>query len=104
VIKLGVRVHGLRPELVLAIIVAKDVWMDQGTHLVVTSVIDGVHKSGSAHYSGRAVDLRSHELQDPARAQVALAAALGPDFDVVLEGVGTPGAHIHVEFDPKSPY
>jgi hypothetical protein len=27
--------------------------------------------------------------------------SLGIHFDVVLEGIGTPNEHLHVEYDPK---
>jgi len=88
----------------LAIGEAREVWRSQGADLVVTSVIDGTHKRGSAHYAGRAVDLRVHNLQDPAKARSELAQALGQDFDCILEAAGTPGAHLHLEFQAKQPY
>lgn len=98
-LKAGVRLLGLRPELVVALIAANDVWRAQGVELVVTSCIDGVHSRSSAHYTGRALDFRIHNLPDPAKAVAALKAALGEDFDVILES-----DHVHLEIDVKSPY
>jgi len=68
----------------------------------VTSVNDGVHKSGSLHYNGKAVDLRSKTL--PA-AKVELAVREfkrnNPGFDLIWESRGLPNEHLHLEFDPQ---
>lgn len=99
-IKQGVRVLGLRPEIVLALLVAESTFLLHGSDLVVTSAIEGTHSRASIHYTGGAVDLR--RPLDPATAQAVardLKADLGDDFDVVLEV-----DHIHVEFQPKAPY
>ena len=53
---------------------------------------------GSLHYAGCAVDLR-FPPDNAAGLKAALAEALGGDYDVVLEA-----DHIHVEFQPKTPY
>lgn len=116
-IKEGVRVFGLRPEILLAVVVAREVWTQHGAELVITSGIEAKHETASFHYLGLAVDLRSHDpatgqtvftasfasTSDPAVAASVIAselkAALGPDYDVVLEG-----DHIHVEFQPKAEY
>ena len=103
-LKPGVRLLGIRPEVVLGLIAAQEVWRKQSTELVVTACIDGVHKRASEHYSGCAVDLRVHGLPDAAAAQAELKAALGEDFDVILENAGTPTQHIHLEFQPKLAY
>ena len=96
-IKHGVRIFGLRPEMLLALTVADTIWDD----LTITSVIDGSHSRGSLHYVGCAADLRTRDLTlDTIRANVnALKSALGPDFDVVIEK-----SHVHVEFQPKQGY
>jgi hypothetical protein len=100
-IKPGVRVHGLRPEIVLAVLAAESAWRDAGAECVVTSVIDGKHSQGSLHYAGAAVDIRTRNLAEPAlsRAINKLRESLGEDFDVVFEK-----DHVHVEFQPKKPY
>lgn len=105
-IKSGVRIGGLRPELMLAISVAESVWLKHGaTELVITSAADGKHKRGSEHYAFLAVDLRTHTLGlvlDVRKAAVAeLQERLGPDYDVIFEDENLPTEHAHCEFDPK---
>lgn len=97
-IKKGVRAHGIRPELVLAIMIAHQVYSDMDHEFIITSVIDGKHMRASIHYTGGAFDVRS----PASRADVyrnRIAEALGEDFDVVLEDT-----HIHVEWQPKVGY
>lgn len=71
---------------------------------MVTSINDKVHKPGSLHYEGKAFDLRTKDLPNdtPPVLRRALATALGPEFDVLLESEGTDNEHIHVEYDPAS--
>jgi len=72
--------------------------------LTITSVNDGVHKPGSLHYTGNAVDIRSkvfrHELVEEA-VRVFRASPDGSRYDLLLEAPGTPNEHLHLEFDPK---
>ena len=102
-LKHGVRLIGLTPQIVLAIVIAGGVYERDGLELVVTSVTDGRHMRGSLHYVGAAVDFRvprdDKGVPDGSQLRQRLAEALGPDFDVVDEG-----DHIHVEWQPKEPY
>lgn len=97
-LKPGVKLSGIRPEMVLAALVADEIFAKHGAELTITSAIDGEHSLGSLHYQGRALDFRTRTMlthqREPCRD--ALADALGTEFDVVLED-----DHIHVEFDPK---
>lgn len=95
----SVRVHGIKPEILLSILIAERIWSTHGADLVITSLIDGKHSLGSLHYVGMAVDLRRWQLDDPEQAVEELKAALGPDYDVILEST-----HVHVEFQPKRSY
>lgn len=97
-LKEGIRVTGLRPEILLAIQIADGVWAEQGSDLVVTSCTEGHHKRTSLHYSGAAIDLRIWHV-DAQQAANELAERLGDEYDVVLES-----DHIHCEFQPKSGY
>jgi hypothetical protein len=99
-LKPGVKLEGVCPEIVLALQVANTVYEDAGQRLTVTSVCDGTHKPGSLHYKGKAADLR---LRDVPRARwetlrEMVAAAVGVEFDVVLE---LEPPHLHLELDPK---
>ena len=97
-IKSGVKAGGLQPEILLAIMEAREVFRDLGAELVITSLFDGQHMKGSLHYQGMAVDFRTRHLSQADRGLAAqrLRVALGPQYDVVLES-----SHIHCEFDPK---
>lgn len=99
-LKPGVRVAGLRPEILLAVVAAERVCAEMGVDCVVTACVDGVHKAGSLHYRGLAVDLRIRDFRpgDADKAITRIKQCLGADYDVVLEN-----DHIHVEFDQKQP-
>lgn len=92
------RCFGVRPEIVLALQVAHNIFEAFSFDLVVTSLLDGEHSRSSLHYTGCAADLR---LPGSRAAEVvaALQHALGDDFDVILES-----DHIHIEFQPKASY
>ncbi len=98
--KSGVKVNGIKPEILLAIAVANDIYKMWGVlDTVVTSVTDGVHSRGSLHYIGHAVDLRIYNFDEDEKLGVvnSLRDALTDEYDVVLEE-----RHIHIEFQPKS--
>ena len=97
-LKPGVDARGIRPEILLAIVCACDVWRMSGYEVTITSLLDGLHGTMSKHYSGKAVDLRTRDLPDGAAGVLCdrLRMSLGSQYDVVLED-----DHIHVEFDPK---
>lgn len=97
-LKPGVRLDGLRPEIIPAIIAAETTYALYDAPLVLTSVTDGKHGARSFHYSGLAFDARTSEVTRTEAAQIAesLREALGTCYDVVLEA-----DHLHVEYDPK---
>jgi len=97
-IKETVDLRGMRPEVLLAIVVADQVYTSLGYNCVVTSVTDSKHKPGSLHGIGFAVDLRTkHVPVEQHQAIVSeMSARLGPQFDVVLET-----DHVHCEYDPQ---
>lgn len=96
----GVRIHGIKPEIVLALAILNDLW-PLGNVMEVTSLVDGRHSRGSLHYVGFAFDLRTRDLEPEELAVIASEAKdrLGQDFDVVVEKT-----HLHIEFQPKEPY
>lgn len=100
-IKNGVRIRKLCPELLLLLLVAeslrREVYDNKG--ITITSVSEGKHSRGSLHYDGKAVDIRSRDMAEPAGFVELLKDALGglgSDYDVVLEK-----DHIHCEYQPK---
>ena len=95
----GARIRGLRPEVVLAAMIADGVWRELGIALcVITSGIDGQHSTQSLHHSGSAIDLRTRDMtvEQQQKAKALLNARLGVDFDVVVEP-----DHIHIEYQPR---
>ena len=97
-LKEGVKCAGMRPEMMLGILVALGVYQELGYIMTITSIVDGKHSRTSLHYAGAAVDLRTRHMTEAHKAQAAslIASRLTEDFDVVLEET-----HIHMEFQPK---
>ena len=114
-IKTGVRIYKLSPELVFAHTMVLDAYRQVGVECIVTSINDGRHSFGSKHYNGDAIDYRSNSVPrnqlDNLCGLIARNLDLtkietkntwvGADFDLLLEGKGSPNEHIHLEFQPK---
>jgi predicted Rdx family selenoprotein len=98
--KAGVKLGNVSPQIVLAILVAQEVYSRFDYDFVVTSITEGVHGKDSLHYSGNAVDLRTKNagigLVQAEMIAKSIREQLTPDFDVVVEP-----DHIHLEWDPK---
>lgn len=80
---------------------ANDCYAERGYACVITSVLDGDHAKNSLHYAGAAADLRTRDISSQAERRALrgeIAAALGADFDVVLEST-----HLHIEWQPRGP-
>jgi hypothetical protein len=95
------------PETARAVVIVYNVMREHGIPFLITSGNDGTHKAHSPrhprslHYEDRAFDFRlpsrySGWVSTDLSMYETLRAALGPDYDVVLEG-----DHFHVEHDPK---
>lgn len=95
-LKDGVKVHGIRPELLLALQIADAVYRERGHSLTVTSLTDGTHSATSLHYAGAAADLRIWGVDEPHAMALEIGAALGEDYDVLAERT-----HIHLEYQPR---
>jgi hypothetical protein len=97
-LKPGVRLTGIRPEILFAVMAAERAYNRAGHELVVTSCVDSKHGRGSLHYSGAAVDLRTRDVPSDAMQGIVteIRESLGPDFDVILES-----DHLHAEYHPK---
>jgi hypothetical protein len=98
-IKEGVSILSLDNKLVLALIVADQVYHAYGCNeCVLTSACDGKHGEHSLHYKGLAIDLRTRNVDPEMLMKIVntLIINLGEEFDVILEN-----DHIHIEFDPK---
>ena len=96
-LKPGVNITGIRPEMLIALFVAGDVYKEIGEELVVTAGLEGKHSATSLHYTGCAVDIRTNYFskEEIKVVQRELKERLGVDFDVIIETT-----HIHIEFQP----
>lgn len=96
-LKDDVKVGGLRPEILLALMVAKDVYGQAGFECVVTSGLEGEHKRRSYHHLGLGIDLRIfHIPSDHARAIAdRIREYLTDEYTVLLES-----DHIHIHYAP----
>jgi hypothetical protein len=108
-LKAGVSLQGLTPQMVLATMVVESaITGHTGEDTIITSGNDGDHcrpcpdgAAQSKHDTGAALDFRTKHLGGRQRAvRDDVVVALGPEFDVVLESMGTPNEHLHVEYDP----
>lgn len=66
---------------------------------VVTAGLDGAHMKKSKHYIGKALDFRCSNWPDGKHETITdrIRMALGDKYDVLLEGLGTPNQHLHIE-------
>jgi hypothetical protein len=94
--KSGVKLNGIKPEMLVALMVAESVYNERQNELVITSVVDGKHSPTSLHYVGYGMDLRTRGLVSPESVAGDIKESLTDEFDVIFEG-----DHIHIEFQPK---
>ncbi len=101
-LKVGVKLNGARPELLVAMVIIDGVFVAPALpDFVVTSVVDGKHSEKSSHWKGEAFDMRSRNWkpEDDSLRLVTLSKCrhrLGRDFDLVVEE-----DHWHCEWDPR---
>lgn len=98
-LKEGVVLWEMHPKVVEAIEKADRIFVRlAGRPATITSARDGLHSDSSHHYAGRAIDLRSRDLDEATANRILreLRTDIGPDFDILLES-----NHYHVEYDPK---
>ena len=97
-IKKGVSIAGVQPAMVLGMLVINSVYIKWNVEYVLTSIMEGKHKSYSLHYVGFAQDSRTREFIKADLSAVAedLRESLGDEFEVIFEG-----DHFHIEFQPQ---
>lgn len=69
-------------------------------NITITSGNDSLHMTGSKHYSGEALDIRSKDMDNKLIFLSKVMARLGDKYQGILEGEGTPNEHFHIEYDP----
>ena len=98
--KKGTITAKLTPELLRGLVAFTTLAVGFGiTEIWVTSVNEGKHRVNSAHYFGKAVDLRSHDWPDPITEGLTAAfRSRNPGYQLLWESRGTENAHLHLEF------
>jgi hypothetical protein len=105
-IKNGVRIYGIQPEMVLVDNVVQDIFRRHSIRCIRTSALDGTHGRYSLHPIGFAEDYRTRHIMG--RGRMATIGMIVDDLkdalpccDIVFEYPDEEQEHIHVEFDPK---
>ena len=104
VLKSNVRLHDLDPAIVVGLIAANEIFKEAGYDCIITSANDSTHGKRSLHPKGLALDFRSKHIKTKSEKFTILALikhCLDVQFDIILEGLGTPNEHYHMEYDPK---
>lgn len=100
--KPGVRIGGLKPQMLIALRVVEDQMNLLQCDTIVTSANDSQHMHGSKHFIGSALDFRTKHTGRGKAVSDAIRKELGPmGFDVILEDLGGQNEHLHIEYDPK---
>ena len=104
-----VRLQAVLPQTVLAALISETVFQRVGcVGAVITSCNDSEHgghpvagEDKDPHYTGRAIDLRVRHVAKDLRSQVfsALRDALGNEYRLLWESVGTDNEHFHVQYE-----
>lgn len=101
-IKMGNQLYGVQPEMVLCHSVVASVFAYYAVDCVMTSVVGRKHGERSLHPPGYAIDYRSKHIHSELKQSIlnTLRDSL-PQCDVLLESLGEPQEHYHIEFDPQ---
>jgi hypothetical protein len=97
-IKHGATLIGLKIQMRKALMLADQVWSENGKELVVTSGTDGAHSAGSLHYYGYALDFRIRYFDANTLEKVIAQLARGlREVDIAYRMI-VHSTHIHVEW------
>lgn len=106
VFKTGTRVDLLTADILRGLILLAGIMetVCDAKVLTITSVNEGVHKVGSLHFTGNAIDIRSKVFPlvlVQAAMRVFRATVDGPKYDLIHEFPGLENEHLHLEYDPS---
>lgn len=102
-IKQGVRLHGVCPQMFLAASVVKDLWEEYNYPFCITSGIEGKHGLASDHWAGYALDFRTWANENGSQLDMftkqalakELGELLGDEYFILVEG-----NHLHISYRP----
>lgn len=95
-VKKGISICGLRPELLFGMMIANEVFENMDELLVITEVVARRSQTWSYHPAGFAFDCRLPEEENVDVLGAVLRESLGEEWDVVVEN-----NHIHVEYEVR---
>lgn len=84
--------------------VYQSVLNDPDYKILITSANDSkAHNKNSAHYSGKAVDIRINNINSKLKKEIVnmVNDVLGPEFFVLHEDKGKPNEHLHIQLKNK---
>jgi len=95
-IKQGVKLIGLQPQIVLAYTLIRPIFESYGTEAVITSISDSKHSKTSRHYIGYGMDIRTRELDETDIPKVLeeIKRLLGNEFYIAFET-----NHFHIQWN-----
>ena len=95
-LKDGVKVQGIKTEIILALIIIEPIADEYGIDLTVTSARDGKHSINSKHKLGYAVDIRTRDIAEDRLSLFTqqIRSALTNEYYVALES-----DHIHIQYN-----
>jgi len=97
-LKFSTSIKKISTQILLALIIANEIYANKGINMVITSVSDSVHSKTSLHYSGFACDLRTNGISITIINSIVdeIKLRLTKEFDIIFEV-----DHIHIEYQPK---
>lgn len=93
----------VKPRALLMMAACANVAITLPWPVTITSGNDSKHMTGSKHYSGEAVDVRSKNFPTKKAKRdfiAAVLARLGTGYQMILESEGQANEHFHLEYDP----
>ena len=93
--KTNTTLNNVEPAVLRGILLAGETYNEYGVNLIVTGISDGIHKTGSLNYRGKAFDLRVWNIPPLQRAPLYLdlVKSMGDQWKV-----GWVDDHIHLEY------
>ncbi|AYQ58123.1 hypothetical protein [Microviridae sp.] len=99
-IKESVKIEGISAELVLIIGICEKIYhkINPKYEITITSVTDGKHSRNSLHYVGKALDIRTYDMNKDEKNMfiTEVKTVLYNWVDIIDEG-----DHIHIEYNKK---